>query len=51
MRSIKNCKRVVIKIGSRIIASRGVGLNKSRIEELAEEIARLKTGGIEVVLV
>jgi len=51
MRSFKNCKRVVIKIGSRIIASRGIGLNKSRIERIAEEIALLKERGIECVIV
>jgi glutamate 5-kinase len=47
----KNVQRLVIKIGSRIIASKGSGLNKERIEQLAEEIVHLKKKGIEVVLV
>ncbi|MBI1822315.1 MAG: glutamate 5-kinase [Nitrospirae bacterium] len=47
----KNVKRVVIKIGSRIIASKGAGLNKSRIERLANEIFHLKEKGFEIVLV
>jgi glutamate 5-kinase len=51
MTGLKRYKRIVIKIGSRIIASRGAGLNKSRIEDLAREIARLKRGGVEIVLV
>lgn len=51
MQRLKKSKRIVIKIGSRIIASRGSGLNKSRIEKLAEEIAFLKEKGLEIVLV
>lgn len=51
MRLFRKCNRVVIKIGSRIIASRGTGLNKSRIEQLAKEIALLKDNGTEIVLV
>ncbi|MHB8482672.1 MAG: glutamate 5-kinase [Nitrospiria bacterium] len=47
----KNVKRMVIKIGSRIIASKGAGLNKSRIEALANEIFHFKKKGMEIVLV
>ena len=38
---LKNHKRIVVKIGSNVIASRASGLNEKRMEEIASEIADL----------
>lgn len=48
---LKNSRRIVIKIGSRIIASRGAGLNKARIEKLAREILKLRKRKCDVAIV
>lgn len=44
-------RRVVTKIGSSLLVSLGVGLNKAFISQLAGELARLKQEGMEVVMV
>ena len=43
-------KRVVIKVGSRVI-SEGGRLNEERVQSIASEISELRARGIEVVLV
>ncbi len=48
---VKDAKRVVIKVGSRLVAAKGTGLNSDRIERLAGELAGLKTQGREIVMV
>ncbi|HEV8540345.1 MAG TPA: glutamate 5-kinase [Nitrospiraceae bacterium] len=48
---LKQAKRVVIKIGTSLIASRGAGLRLDRIERLADEIAVVRKSGREVLLV
>ncbi|MEW6542655.1 MAG: glutamate 5-kinase [Nitrospirota bacterium] len=48
---LKQAKRVVVKVGSSLVASRGAGLRPDRIDRLADEIARIKAGGREVLLV
>ena len=48
---LKKARRIVIKIGSRIIASRGRGLNKSRIAKLALEILKLRERKCDVAIV
>ncbi len=48
---ISQAKRVVLKIGSSIIASKDRGVNASRIDALAQEVCFLKGKGCQVVLV
>ncbi len=48
---LKRAKRIVVKIGSSLIASKSHGLRLERIERLAGEIAALKADGRDVVLV
>ena len=44
-------KRIVIKIGSSVIASRDKGLNEARLSEIASEMALLRDAGHELLLV
>ncbi|HNK14682.1 MAG TPA: glutamate 5-kinase, partial [Nitrospira sp.] len=48
---VKQAKRVVVKIGSSLIASREVGLSAERLERLATEIAEIRSQGREVLVV
>ena len=48
---IRQVKRFVVKLGSRVIASRDHGLNHQRLDALAREMADLKRSGHEIVLV
>jgi glutamate 5-kinase len=48
---LTRAKRIVVKIGSRLIASRETGLRPEQIERLADEIAALRKGGREVLIV
>ena len=48
---LRQAKRVVIKIGSSLIASRETGLSAERIERLAGEIAEVRAQGREVLVV
>ena len=48
---LKKIRRVVIKIGSTVVASRTSGVNQSRIRTLSEEFAWLRGRGIEVIVV
>ena len=48
---LRQAKRVVIKIGSSLIASRETGLSTERIEHLAGEIAEVRAQGREVLVV
>jgi glutamate 5-kinase len=50
-RLLKDARRVVVKIGSSLVASRGAGLRPERIEQLAADIAALKAGGRAVLVV
>lgn len=49
-RHIRKSKRVVVKVGSAVLAS-GDGLDISRVESLAEDLAGLHDTGREVILV
>ncbi len=49
--ALKNVKRIVIKIGSRVLASTGSGLNSRRIKRIAREIVELHQKGFEIVIV
>jgi glutamate 5-kinase len=44
-------KRIVVKIGSNILADAREGLNAERISAIASDIAEVKEGGYEVVIV
>ena len=44
-------KRVVVKIGSSLIASREHGLRSDQIERLADELSRMKQAGCELLVV
>ena len=46
-----HAKRIVIKIGSSLIASRTEGLRLQQIERLADDIATLRTQGREILVV
>ncbi len=48
---VKHAKRVVVKIGSSLIASRETGLSAERLERLAAEIAEVRAQGREVLVV
>src|SRR5947209_19924044 len=48
---VKDAKRLVLKVGSRLVASKGSGLNTERIDRLAGELSALKAQGREVVMV
>src|SRR2546428_4514376 len=47
----KDAKRLVLKGGSRLVASKGSGLNTERIDRLAGELSALKAQGREIVMV
>lgn len=47
----KNTKRIVIKIGSRILTGENGDLNRSWIAALSREVASLKASGHEVIIV
>lgn len=49
--ALKGVKRIVIKIGSRVLASTGSGLNSRRIKRIAREIGELHQRGFEIVIV
>jgi glutamate 5-kinase len=49
--TIRSARRIVLKVGSSLLASRSAGLNAERIERLARDIVELKGQGREVVLV
>jgi glutamate 5-kinase len=48
---LARAKRIVVKIGSSLIASRATGLRPDHIERLADEIAEIRAGGREVLVV
>lgn len=48
---LRGVRRIVIKIGSRVLASSTRGLNTRRIKSIAKEIAALRQLGYEVVIV
>ena len=48
---LTQAKRMVIKIGSSLVASRDTGLRPDQIERLADEIAALRQSGRDILLV
>src|SRR5947209_2950607 len=47
---IKDAKRLVLKVGSRLVASKGRGLNTERIDQLASESAAFNAQGRAIVM-
>ena len=45
------CKRVVIKIGSALLVDRKSGLKKAWLDAVCEDIAKLRAGGVDVLVV
>ena len=48
---LKQASRIVIKIGSSLVASRNTGLRPEQIDRLAAEIAILRSSGREILIV
>ena len=48
---MKEARRFVVKVGSALVTNRGAGLDSTAIARWAEQIARLRKAGKEVVLV
>ena len=48
---VNNCGRVVVKVGSNLLASKAAGINLSRIDSIAKAISYLQDKGKSVVLV
>jgi len=48
---LRQATRIVIKVGSSLVASRDTGLRPEQIDRLADEIAALRSSGREVLIV
>ena len=48
---LRQATRIVIKIGSSLVASRDTGLRPEQIDRIADEIAALPSSGREVLIV
>ncbi len=48
---VRDAKRVVIKVGSAVLANGGVGLHRPTLERICRELSSLRQEGREVVLV
>jgi glutamate 5-kinase len=48
---IRDARRLVVKVGSALVTNNGAGLAEEALAEWARQIARLRAGGKEVVLV
>jgi len=50
-RQLKDCKRIVVKIGSSLLTANGQGLDIAAISHWAKQIADLHNAGHEIILV
>jgi len=48
---VARARRVVVKVGTRVVAAREGGVNRGFLDDLAQQVARLRERGIEVVIV
>lgn len=48
---LTQCKRIVVKVGSSLVTNQGAGLDTHAIAGWAQQVAALREGGCEVVLV
>ena len=44
-------KRIVVKVGSNVLAAKDASLDASTLENIVDQIAGLRNAGIEVILV
>lgn len=51
LRAVKEARRIVVKIGSSVIARRDRGLDGERLDRLAASVAALRRAGAEVLVV
>ena len=51
MKSISDCSRLIIKIGSSLLINKGTGINIKFLDEIVEDISSLKKEGIEILIV
>jgi len=50
-RHVCSAARIVVKVGTNVLASPGMGLDEGRVAHISEQIARLVKGGRQVALV
>jgi glutamate 5-kinase len=48
---VRDAKRVVIKVGSAVLANGGIGLHRPTLERICQELSSLRQEGREVILV
>ena len=48
---VKTVRRVVVKIGSSLLTTKGQGLNPKKIDSLAADLSKLRKAGLEVLVV
>ena len=51
LKSLADHKRIVVKIGSALLVDRKTGLKKAWLDAICADIAKLKAGGVEVLVV
>ncbi|SMC88451.1 glutamate 5-kinase [Rhizobium sp. RU36D] len=51
LKSLDDCKRIVVKIGSALLVDRQTGLKKAWLDAICADIAELKARGVEVLVV
>ncbi len=49
--TLKNCKRIVVKVGSSLVTNQGAGLALAALTNWAKQIAKLNKNGHQIVLV
>ncbi len=48
---LKNCKRIVVKVGSSLVTNQGAGLDLAALTNWARQIAKLNESGHQIILV
>jgi glutamate 5-kinase len=48
---MNKCKRIVVKIGTKVLTSKDRALDKDRLEDIVGQISAVKADGIDVILV
>ena len=51
MKNIKECNRVIIKIGSSLIINEGKGINETFLNNISDDISSLCKEGIDFLVV
>jgi glutamate 5-kinase len=49
--TLKNCKRIVVKVGSSLVTNKGAGLDLAALTNWARQIAALSESGHQIILV